>query len=406
MAWKDTLQEATFRGLRFDVLGESSEHAQVHSMHAYPYRDGANIESMGLEPRHFKFDVIVFGNDYEQRLQALLAAFEDREPVELIHPVYGSIKDCLAHRWSPSHKADEIDQATLHVEFTETRPLTQFFDQKLPLAKAAAVDAATGKARDFGLAAFTKKVSDLRALLRTPAEITAFANAIDGALTVLRINVAGVLTSGSSILSLPSAWIGDVRAIFNQVRNLSPLSALLSLFNSTTASSDFAALAKSYDTLSAAAVPVVNTPATELAAQQLRVEAALQLCDTAADLLAQESLNPVMTPVEVEALANNTRERLQTCIAWNRANLDMETAHGVNEALKETAWAVQTLAKAVIELHPPLIQRAAEGPACLRLLAHQWYGAHDRAPEMLRLNPRLRLPNFIEQGQSLNVYAA
>lgn len=420
MAWKDTLQEASYRGVTFDVLGESSRHGHALSSHEYPYSDGANVDPMGLKPRHFKFDVIFFGGDYEQRLQTFLFNLEDREPAELIHPVYGSIKDCLPSEWEVAHKAEEIDQCTLHVEFVETRVLTEFFDKKIALAKAARVDAATGKAKDFGLAAFSKRLGDLRALLRTPAEITAFANLFDGALTQLRITVSGVLTSGAGILSLPSAWIGDVRSIFNQVRNASPLSALLSVFNSASGRTDFSALGNAYDGLTAAAVPAVaasipgvsnlaGSPyaeAVELARQQLRVESAMVLADTTADLFSQESLHPVMTPLEVEALANDARARLQTCIDWYRLHIDQEPAHGVCEALKETAWAVQDLAKTVIELKPPIIRRAAEGPACLRLLAHQWYGDHDRALELLRLNPRLRLPNFILQGQTLNVYAA
>ena len=419
MAWKDTLQAASFRGLIFDVLAESSNHGHALSTHEYPFVDGANVDAMGLKPRHFEFEVIVFGDDFETRLQALLAAFEDRDPAELIHPVYGSIKDCLAQSWKPAHKADEVDQCTLHVEFIETRLLTEFFDRKLPLAKAGRCDAAAANARDEAAEAFRLKLKALQKLLRTPAEITAFANVFDGAMTHLRIAVSGVLTSGSGILTLPSAWIGDVRSIFNQVRNASPLSALLSLFNGATGATDALALGKSYDALSAVAVPIViasvpgvsNAPgspyaeAVELARQQLRVEAALVLADSAADLLAQESLNPVMTPVDLAAVANDVRARLQVCIDWYRAHLDHESAHGACEALKETAWAVQDLAKTVIELKPPIIGRAAEGPACLRLLAHQWYGDHERAPELLRFNPRLRLPNFIEQGQTLNAYA-
>ena len=419
MSWENNLQEASFRGVRFDVLSEDSEHGHALSTHEYPFVDGANVEQMGLKPRHFRFDVIVFGDDYEKRLQSLLFVFEDREPGELIHPVYGSIKDCVPSSWKPAHKAEEIDQCTLHVEFVESRVYTEFFDRKLPLAKAGRCDAATGVARDFGLAAFSKRIADLRKLLRTPAEILAFANAVDGVITQLRITVSGALTSGMGILSLPSAWISDVRSIFNQVRNASPLSALLSLFNGAAGMSDALALGARYDALIAVASPAViaqvpgvssmaGSPyveAIELARQQMRVEAALMVCDTTADLLAQESLTPVMTPQEIEALANDCRARLQVCVDWYRDHLDQEMAHGACEALKEAAWAVQDLAKSVIELKPPIIQRAAEGDACLRLLAFQWYGDHERAPELLRLNPRLRLPNFIRQGQTLSAYA-
>jgi prophage DNA circulation protein len=145
--------------------------------------------------------------------------------------------------------------------------------------------------------------------------------------------------------------------------------------------------------------------ARELAAQQLRVESVTVLAETAADLLAQEALTPALSPADLEAIAADIRARAQACIDWYRAHLEMEQAHEAAEALTELAWSVQDLAASVIQLRPPIIERAAEGPACLRLIAHQWYGDHARAAELLRLNPRLQLPNFIERGQTLNAYA-
>jgi prophage DNA circulation protein len=419
MAWKDTLLEASYRGVKFDVVGESSKHGHAQSSHEYPYVDGANIETMGRRPRHFSFEAIFYGDDYESRLQAFQKALETAGAGELIHPVYGSIKQAVVADWEWAHKAEEVDQASLRVEFVESITARPFFDRSVPLAKAAKVDAATAKVRDFGLLAFTKRITDLRALIRTPAELAAFAGVFDGAMSVLRLSVSGVLTSGLSILAMPSAWIGDVRSIVGLVRNFSPLSALSSTFNAVLALGSFLGLSRLFTSLTDAAVPAVatvipgvsNAPgspyaeARELAAQQLRVEALAELADTAADVLSQESLTPVMSPAEIEALANEVRARAQAAVDWYRAHLDLESAHAVSEAVKETAWAVQDLAKSVIELRPPIIARAAEGPACLRLLAHQWYGDHERAIELARLNPRLRLPNFIEQGQTLNAYA-
>lgn len=418
MAWKDRLQEASFRGVVFDVMAESSKHGHAHSQHEYPYVDGANIEPMGLKARRFDFECIFFGSDYENRLQAFQRALEARGPGELIHPVYGSIKQVVVGDWEPAHKAEEIDQATLRVEFVESIAARPFFDQSIPLAKAARVDGATAKVRDFGLAAFTNKLDQLRNLMKTPAALAAFAGVFDGALTQLKLTVT-TLTSGFGILAMPTAWLGDVRGIFNQVRNFSPLSALLSVFSPIGMLSSLFGLGRSLDGAAATALAAVSTApagvsdapgtpfaeARELAAQQLRVETVTVLAETAADVLAQEALEPTLSPAEVEALAAEVRQRCQTCVDWYRAHLDLEAAHAAVEALKETAWAVQALAKAVIELRPPIVRRTAEAPACLRLLAHQWYGDHERAPELLRLNPRLRLPAFIEQGQTLNAYA-
>ncbi|EBC7006980.1 multidrug DMT transporter permease, partial [Salmonella enterica] len=49
--------------------------------------------------------------------------------------------------------------------------------------------------------------------------------------------------------------------------------------------------------------------------------------------------------------------------------------------------------------------RTAEQDTCLHLLAHQWYGDHTRAGELLRLNPGLRNPNVIRKGDRLHAYS-
>ena len=37
-------------------------------------------------------------------------------------------------------------------------------------------------------------------------------------------------------------------------------------------------------------------------------------------------------------------------------------------------------------------------------IAHAFYSDYKRADELLRLNPQVRYPNYIEQGEVLNSY--
>ncbi|EOV9277082.1 multidrug DMT transporter permease, partial [Salmonella enterica] len=77
----------------------------------------------------------------------------------------------------------------------------------------------------------------------------------------------------------------------------------------------------------------------------------------------------------------------------------------VVEQLRNIALGVQVLAEQVIARRPPLTTRTAEQDTCLHLLAHQWYGDHTRAGELLRLNPGLRNPNVIRKGDRLHAYS-
>ena len=51
------------------------------------------------------------------------------------------------------------------------------------------------------------------------------------------------------------------------------------------------------------------------------------------------------------------------------------------------------------------LQKQAFAVICLHLLAFEWYGDYSRFGELLRLNPQIRHPNFIEKGEILNAYA-
>ena len=69
------------------------------------------------------------------------------------------------------------------------------------------------------------------------------------------------------------------------------------------------------------------------------------------------------------------------------------------------AHKLQKQAFAVISLKPPLVQKTVTRDTCLHLLAFEWYGDYSRFGELLRLNPQIRHPNFIEKGTVLNAYA-
>lgn len=176
---------------------------------------------------------------------------------------------------------------------------------------------------------------------------------------------------------------------------------------------------------------------------------ACALAEQAADILAVQLNEPTLTPVEISRLLADTRAALQRALAAQRilammladeAKADklaycllrlyqtpadsaddvyqrieaagllpktpyLETAAALAESLRDMAHKLQKQAFAVISLKPPLVQKTVPRDTCLHLLAFEWYGDYGRFGELLRLNPQIRHPNFIEKGEVLNAYA-
>ncbi len=173
------------------------------------------------------------------------------------------------------------------------------------------------------------------------------------------------------------------------------------------------------------------------------------LAEQAADILATQIDAPTLTPVEISRLLSDTRAALQRALAAQRilammladeAKADklaycllrlyqtpadsaddvyqrieaagllpqapyLETAAALTESLRNTAHKLQKQAFTVVNMKPPLVQKTVTRDTGLHLLAFEWYGDYSRFGELLRLNPQIRHPNFIEKGTVLNAYA-
>ena len=134
-------------------------------------------------------------------------------------------------------------------------------------------------------------------------------------------------------------------------------------------------------------------------------EEALAQASAVIAVLDTERQTPTLTPEQLEGLVDSTRALTQAAIVLHRRLLGVEDALRIIEPLRAIAGIVQAAARQVLLLRPPLIQRTVGSETNLRLLAHQWYGDHSRALELLRLNPSLRSPQTIATGEVLRAYA-
>lgn len=436
MAWKDNLLDASFRGVVFDCQATQDGAKRDIAQHEYPYQDGADLEDLGRKARQFTLQAVFFGDDYDTRLQAFLAVLDQPGAGELVHPVYGSIKQAQLLDYQVEHSADEVDSCRVALQFAEHTTSQPFFNRQLPAQQAAQVKQQTAAGMVAATDAFAKATAAAKAAGQFD-RINALRSVLTSTLGGLRSQVQGYISAGLDLIDYPRAFAADVVGLLSGMADLRG-------FDVGVIMSDWKSLAGQLGTVvqlpgrvasgnvqpgsrfagqpgqapqpgqagsntadsATTTTPVAISPVDlQAVTALLQAAAATTLAQVAADVLAAEVEQPTLTPPQLETLAGDVRGALQQAIDSHRAAFDIETARPVTEALKSTAHAVQAATASVLTLRPPLIQRRVDAAANLHLQAFRWYGDYTRASELARLNPQLVHPNFIPAGEVLHGYA-
>lgn len=465
--WSKNLLDAMYGGLKFECISVDDSFEKSLVEHTFPYLSGAEVEDMGRGPRHMPFKAIFYGDDYEERLKAFIAVLEKPGARELVHPVFGSVKDAQVVRGSIHHEADNVDQAMVSFELIESTAGNPFFAQQSAQQKAEAVNQKAQAARDASAWTMSNAVSKLKAL-NPMSQLTALRQQLLAPVFALKAIAGGLLAAGLDVINYPLSWASDLTALSGGVMNLGgfSVSSLLTDYRSgfarlagvlstgsTVTDAQFSGSAVTSQlangatvvseplgagatvtrvqsvgsvttvtgTLpsgvtttallnSGAVVPRIDvsnpTETSVIQASQvhIQVERAATVADAAAVVLQSEAETATLSPAEIETVCNSARSEIEVAIELARATYPIETARPIIENLKDTALALQEAAQAIIVARPPLITRQVVTPAPLRVLAHRWYGDHDRGLELQRLNG-LANPNFLQATDRLNAYA-
>ncbi|MCG8996712.1 DNA circularization N-terminal domain-containing protein [Laribacter hongkongensis] len=428
MAWKDSLQDASFRGVRFDVIRTRDNADRDTASHEYPYLDGADIEDLGRKARGIHLTAIVWGDDYEHRLRELLKVLDEPGHGELVHPVFGSIAQAQLLGYAIEHDADSPDYCTLELSFAEATPGNPFFDHELPEQQAKAVEQLADTARSGGIDAFASALDSLKGMKNSLSRLNALRSVMTGTLWAIKNQVGGIISTTLDLIDYPRAFASDLTGLIGSMADLRGFDTAVLKADWKSLASDMDGIVKLPARTASGAVtsgssggsggsggagqPVmtakpVPAPAEDVALVTTLVQlvTATELAATAADILAAEAQEPTLSPPDIEQMTNDVREVIQSSIEAHRAQFGIETARPVTEALKDVALAIQTAAMAVMDARPPLVQRTVDAPGNLHLLAFRWYGDYGRAAELARLNPLLVNPNLLKTGDVLNAYA-
>ncbi|UXC35164.1 DNA circularization protein [Cupriavidus gilardii] len=437
MAWSDTLQEASFRGVRFDCRRTQDDVPRDVAGHEYPYVDGEDTEDLGRKARRFAISAVFFGEDYEARLQAFLKACDERGPAELVHPIYGSIPSVQVLDYQVVHDAEAPDFCTVDLTFKEATPGNPFFVQQLPAQAATAATQLAEVAQESGTSIFATALEGIKTVKTNLTRLNNLRSVLTGTLGGLRSVVQGFTGTTMDLIDFPRAFVADVVGMLHHLVDLRSFdrASLLSDWKDldrqlgqivelparvaagTASSADLGGSApgtpggapgdgSGNPGVVAALKPIPARPEDVAVVTALvKTAVATVKAATAGEILAGQADEPSLSPVDVELIASDARTAIQDAIDIHREIYPIETARPVIEALRDAAHGVQEAAIAVIDVRPPLIRRKVDVAGNLHLVAFRWYGDYRRAGELLRLNPALRNPNFLEPGDLLNAYA-
>ncbi|RBH50100.1 multidrug DMT transporter permease, partial [Pseudomonas sp. MWU13-2860] len=220
MAWADTLLDASFRGVTFDCMRAVDSAQRDSASHEYPYLDGADVEDLGRKARRITMSAAFFGKDYENRLQSFLKVLDEPGHGELIHPVFGSIKEAQLLSYEIGHDADSPDYCTVELAFVEATPGNPFFVQQLPVQKAEAVSMLAETARFNGIDVFASAISALSGVTGSLSRLNALRDVMTGTLGAIRSQLQSIIGTTLDLIDYPRAFASDVVSLVSGMADL------------------------------------------------------------------------------------------------------------------------------------------------------------------------------------------
>ncbi|MCO8326803.1 DNA circularization protein [Burkholderia cenocepacia] len=427
MAWKDTLQDASFRGVVFDVQRTDDPIEREVARYAYPYVDGEDIVDMGQKARETSLTAIFFGDDYEERLKTFLNAISQPGPGELVHPVFGSMPSMQFLGGHVSHTAENVDACQVELRFAKANPGNPFFTGEVATQRADATAQVAQTAQDNSVSAFATAMDALKSSKAGLRRLNALRDLMSDTLGPIRSLVTGFRSTVLDYVDFPRAFASDLIGLVSGVTDFRAFDAGLVMSDWSGLSSQMDSIVKlpasasSGETVTIPGTPASASSSSSIAAASRSRDAdpvdvamvstlvsavvATTMAGIASDVLANELDKPTLTPDDIESISNDTRTRLQTAIDDTRETLPLVEYRPVVEPMKDTALAVQELAVDVIDQLPPIVSRTIDSPSNLTLISFRWYGDYSRSAELMRLNPGIRNPNFVNRGDVLRGYA-
>ncbi|WP_141109664.1 DNA circularization protein [Escherichia albertii] len=448
MGWAENLQNASFRGVQFDVLNTDEQISRDHAAYEYPFVDGADLHDLGRRARPFRMTAFLWGEYYEYKLEKLTAALDEGGDGELIHPIYGSVPSVIVTGYSVRHDAESPDSCTVDISFLENRTGSALFTSALPELLAQKLydelDRLLAQLSDF-FDAVTSPLTTIKSVIKKVRTVRAtlvntlltfkgdFISSVDDMMS-LAAEPGKFITGLAEVLEIHTSDTGRSIPVLSRPADTTAtgMAEPAEAATSPTVMTGWSDIVAAMDELVALPVALVNgdkTPVVSLppdaSAEDVQdvkatyaVLAASELASVATAILTDEAQSDELTPEDISRLVGDVRHHLQSAITLFRERYDgereriTETASPLGlmypeiiQGMKNVAASVQDTGLQVLSRRPPLTQKQVQADSSLLLLAWLWYGDYRRAAELQRLNPQLRDPNNITAGMMINAWA-
>lgn len=231
--WRKQLQPASFKGVPFEVLSDSSTFGRRIQVHEFVQRDKPFCEDLGRVTRRFSVNAFFGGDDCLDKRDAFLAAIDEGATGELILPAWGAMQ-ATALPGSVDHSREDGGVVWISLEFVESG------EKGYPVATPATGDQlsqSTDTVMDESGSWFTDAMAAVDVARVNVAAATGSVQAAYGLVTGTIGTVTRTVASAADLVNMalnaPSAFVQALRAGVGSVRNslqgIGPADALSNL---------------------------------------------------------------------------------------------------------------------------------------------------------------------------------
>lgn len=441
--WAIPVQQASFRGVDFEVLSVADDFQRDIAKHAYPFVNGEEVEEMGLQARQVQLQAVFFGKGYYIELQRFLTMVQAKGAGVLVHPILGRLPNMVLVSSHLRHEAENVNYVSLDLTFTESVPLKPIFYLEGGLvSRFERFFRQLDRLLSLGANAYRQAMLAVALVQPARSRFMRMWTALHAGYIELTALFTPDQGQSPRRLSLPvgnpqpaiTQTINDLTAVIQtgltQRANL-PSLTLRTQFDEMTRAVDEVMQrvkqlpahnmkrAKREADLTALSVNLTLADLAELKVM-VQISCTATLCELGMEVL--EESYQTMTPIDIDYLCQSLRQSLADSIQAVREWQEMPhlqpldvarttqgddevRLHQLIEAMRNLAHDVALIGLNAINQKPPLSVRVCPLNGTLHQVAHAFYGDYRRAGELLRLNPQLHNPNFIRQGELMNAYS-
>lgn len=411
--WREQLQPASFRGVPFEHMSDSSPAGRRTQLHEFVQRDKPFVEDLGRVTRPFAVIGFVGGDKVLEARDALLAALDEPGAGELILPAWGAMQ-ATCTRCTVGHDRLEGGLVRLDMEFVESG------DKGYPIATPA-TDALLEEAADDHWTQASNWFSDAMAMVDTArVNINAMRSSVQGAYGLVTGTVGTVTRTIASaadlvnmVLNSPAAFVsllnGGLGSVRDSIRSMSPGDAVAHLRSALKGSEQLSRVSPAGGAQTVAAVRAVNelvrcaqlVVAQECAAQLPAQRPAMRPAVAAS--VWQQASQPIERPAILylpDVLA--VRDALDSALWQAQQGTVTADAAAISVCPPMPVFVAQQAARAVARKHlaqvasaaVPLITIAPSAVQPALVLAYRHWGDATRMPEIVQRN-RIAHPGFV-----------